>query len=209
MYLYLIRHGESYVNLPDYTDPDRDKGLTEQGHLQAAKLALWLQRVVPHVAGIYSSSLERARETVAPLAEAYGRTPIFDDALREMGTARWNHLAYAVGQLPQPGTGYMPTERPFAHLTTDTDGESYMHFRIRVGRFVERLVQEHTDTIVVVVCHGGVIEAVFDHVFNIGPWRFCDVRTRNTAVTLFESINLPDRAAWRLHFHDRVDHLNV
>jgi broad specificity phosphatase PhoE len=58
-----------------------------------------------------------------------------------------------------------------------------------------------------VVCHGGVIEAVFDHVFNIGPWQRSQIWTRNTAVSLFEYVEIPRRETWRLHFHDRTEHL--
>jgi broad specificity phosphatase PhoE len=207
MHLYFIRHGQSHVNLPDFSDPNRDQGLTALGHEQAGKLAAWLPTIVPDVEAIYSSSLLRARETATPLAEAYGLVPIFEDALREMGSSRWNHLAYEVGQLPPPGT-IEPSAFPYAHLTTDVEGESYMHFRVRVGRFVEHLAQEQNGKTVLIVCHGGVVDAMFDHVFNIGAWRQCEVKTHNTSVSLFEYINLPNRAAWRLHFHNRIDHLN-
>jgi broad specificity phosphatase PhoE len=208
MHLYVIRHGQSHINLPDYTDKDRDKGLTAVGHEQAAKLAAWLPHVLPQVEAIFCSSLLRARETVAPLAQVYGIVPDFDDRLREMGTNRWDHVAYADGQLPTPGTAFMPSERPYSHLTLDVEAESFMHFRTRVGQFVEQLVHEFKGNRVLVVCHGGVVEAIFDHVFNIGPWRRCEVWTRNTAVSLFEHVEIPKRETWRLHFHDRTEHLN-
>ena len=60
----------------------------------------------------------------------------------------------------------------------------------------------------VVVCHGGVIEFAFDHIFNIGPWRRCEIWCYNTGVTHFEYVEHPGREVWRLHRHNRVEHLD-
>ena len=40
MHLYLIRHGQSFVNLPDWTGVNADEPLTELGQQQAAALAV-------------------------------------------------------------------------------------------------------------------------------------------------------------------------
>ena len=50
------------------------------------------------------------------------------------------------------------------------------------------IVAAHRRQRVLVVCHGGVIEFAFDHIFNIGPWRRCEVWTHNTGVTHFEYV---------------------
>ena len=42
MQLYMIRHGQSYVNLKDWEGGNVDAGLTELGQQQAAALAEWL-----------------------------------------------------------------------------------------------------------------------------------------------------------------------
>ena len=54
---------------------------------------------------------------------------------------------------------------------------------------------------------GGVVDAVFDHVFNVGPWRRCEIWMHNTAISYFEYVAHPGRETWRLHFHSRVTHL--
>jgi probable phosphoglycerate mutase len=82
-----------------------------------------------------------------------------------------------------------------------------MHFRTRVGLFVEELVSRHRDQVVVAVGHGGVIEITFDHVFNVGAFRRCEVWNHNTGVAHFEYVAHPRRETWRLHAHNRVDHL--
>jgi probable phosphoglycerate mutase len=83
-----------------------------------------------------------------------------------------------------------------------------MHFRVRVGLLIEELVVKHRDQVVIVVCHGGVIEAVFDHLFNIGPWRRCEIWNHNTGLSYFEYVEHPRRETWRLHFHNSNAHLH-
>ncbi len=205
MRLCTIRHGESFVNLPDWDGTNFDQGLTGLGKAQAEKVAMWLPALFPEVKAIYGSSMIRVRETVAPLATVYGISPTFEDALREIGTNRWNHVAFSNDEMPTWPGGFWASEQPFVAI--GEEGESLMHFRIRVGRFIEALRARHQGETVLVVSHGGVVESIFDHVFNIGPWRRCEIKTQNTAVTLFEYVELPGRGTWRLHFHNRVDHL--
>jgi hypothetical protein len=54
-----------------------------------------------------------------------------------------------------------------------------------------------------------VIELTYDHVFNIGPWRRCEVWTKNTGITRFKYVEHPRRETWRLYYHSRVDHLQT
>jgi len=207
MNLYMIRHGQSYVNLKEWDKGNVDEGLTELGQLQAAALAAWLPEHVPVVHALYGSTMKRARETAEPLAEAY-RVPIeYDDRLRELGNNRFDHTPWPSDNLPEYGD-YWASERPFASITPANEGgETLMHFRVRLGAFVEELTERHRGETVVAVCHGGVVELTFDHVFNIGPWRRCEVWSKNTAITRFEYVEHPTRETWRLHYHNRVEHL--
>lgn len=206
MRLYTIRHGQSVGNVPGSQGNDSDPGLTDLGKDQSAKVAAWLPTILSEVEGIYCSPMRRARETMAYVAPAYTATPIFDDDLREIGTNRWDHLAYTVDAMPTLTEGFWAAERPFRAFRGE-DGESLMHFRTRIGRFIEKVRVRHQGKDVLMVCHGGVIEFVFDHVFNIGPWRRCEVKTSNTGVSLFEVVEMPYGDRWRLHFHDQLDHL--
>jgi probable phosphoglycerate mutase len=211
MHLYLIRHGQSYMNVREWSALHgyRNVGLTEKGLRQAAALGRWLPSFLPDIDAIYCSTMLRARETVAPLADAYDIEVRFDDRLREIGTSRHDHTPWSDEELPVYwDADYYFSERPFAPVTPNTMGsETMMHFRVRVGALIEELVANHHGQRVVLVCHGGVVEAVFDHIFNIGPFRRCEVWNYNTAVSHFEYVEHPRRELWRLHFHNRIDHL--
>ncbi|MGB0387285.1 MAG: histidine phosphatase family protein [Ardenticatenaceae bacterium] len=206
MHLYMIRHGQSYTNLPDWDKKNADQALTELGQQQAAALAEWLPLLLPKVDVIYGSTMLRARETAAPLAKAYEMAVCFDDRLREIGTNRLDHTPWA--EVPTDYSDYWSTERPFLSITPNVEhSETWMHFRTRVGLLIQELVERHRDEIVIAVCHGGVVEATFDHIFNIGPWRRSEIWTHNSAITHFEYVEHPGRETWRLHFHNRVEHL--
>jgi probable phosphoglycerate mutase len=207
MNLYMIRHGQSYVNLHEWTGGNTDEGLTDLGQRQAAALAAWLPGEVAEIDAIYCSTMQRARETAAPLAIAYGQTLRYDDRLREVGNNRLDHTAWPSDDLPEY-SDFWGSERPFTSITPERAfGESLMHFRVRVGNFIEELGERHPQETVLAVCHGGVIEIAFDHVFNVGPWRRCEVWSHNTGVARFELVEHPLREVWRLHYHSRIEHL--
>jgi probable phosphoglycerate mutase len=208
MQLYLIRHGQSYVNLKDWPNGNTDEGLTDLGNAQATRLAEWLPQHLDRIDVLYASTMLRARETAQKVAAPYGVEVRFDDRLREIGNNRLDHTPWPNDALPRDYTDYWATARPFAPMMLNVElAESYMHFRTRVGILIEQLIEEHPDQTVAIVAHGGVVEAVFDHVFNIGPWRRCEVWDHNTAVTHFEFVEIAGRETWRLHYHNRTEHL--
>jgi len=206
MHLYLIRHGQSYVNLPDFEDGNVDAGLTPLGQQQAQRLGPWLKKHVPDVDVIYSSTMKRARETAAPIIAAYSIEARYDDRLREIGNNRRDHSAWPNDALPTYGE-FWGSEAPFKPITREPDSESLSHFRARVGAFIEETLERHRQQTILVVCHGGVIDLAYDHIFNIGPWRRTEVHVWNTGITHFEYVDHPDREKWRLYFHNRVEHL--
>lgn len=216
MNLYLIRHGQSYVNLPDWSEGNTDEALTDLGRQQAKALATYFPQEVPSIDWLYASDMARAKETAQALAETYGLEPSFDSRLREVGNNRLDHSPFPNNALPKDFAEFWGSAQPFSSLIKETaGGESWMHFRMRVGQFLEGLVAKHYQPdeqklkgqSVVAVCHGGVIEAAINHVFNIGHWQHCEVWMRNTGVTRLEYVNHPDRENWRLHYLNRVDHL--
>jgi probable phosphoglycerate mutase len=209
MNLYMIRHGQSYVNLKTWDNGNTDEGLTDLGQQQAMTLADWLPGEIPAPDVLYTSTMKRAWETAEYLAQAYEMPLQPDDRLREIGNNRFDHTPWPSDDLPEYGE-YWGSERPFASLTPGRKaGESLMHFRVRVGTFLEDVIEKHANQTVIAVCHGGVIELTYDHVFNVGPWRRCEVWTKNTGITRFRYVQHPGRETWRLYYHSRVDHLQA
>ena len=207
MHLFLIRHGQSHVNLRDWTGGNQDVGLTAEGAEQAAALAQWLPGKVTSVQAIYCSTMQRAIETATPLSQAYQIPLTFSDNLREIGLNRQDHTPWPNEKLPAYGHIWA-SEIPFSTITPEVEGgESLMHFRVRVGAFIESLVSRHREETILAICHAGVIEAALDHIYNIGPFRRCEAWTSNTGVTYFEYVAHASRETWRLRYHNRTTHL--
>ena len=82
-----------------------------------------------------------------------------------------------------------------------------MHYRVRIGMYLEDMINRHQGETVIVVGHGGTVNALSDTIFNIGSYRQCDIRGGYTGVTHFQYMGMSDRETWRLHYLSRVDHL--
>lgn len=92
--VHLVRHGEVhnpggvlYGRLPGYH-------LSDDGRLMAKAAARWLAG--RDVAALFSSPMERARETAEPLAEAFGLPVAIDERLIEAGN-HFEGLTFGVG----------------------------------------------------------------------------------------------------------------
>ena len=208
MELVVIRHGESHVNLGNWDQLESmDTGLTELGVQQAEALRDWLKKNNKSADALYSSTMKRTRETAAYVAEAVGLQPIFDDRIREFGNTYHDGQPIPEADLPRAYTTDV-NPSPFSDVVTDIDNaESWMHFRIRVGKFLEDMYRKYPANTVYVVAHGGVISVIFDIAFNVGIHKQCGTITKNTGWTRFSYRPNQSFADWILYEHSRVDHL--
>jgi probable phosphoglycerate mutase len=209
MHLYLIRHGESWVNRRDRPDNQPiDASLTDLGERQASAVAKWMTQEVSQVDALYTSTMRRAEETSQIIADAYGCSILPDDRLREIGNNRHDHTPLPGDSLPRQYTTLTVYQNPVTPIATDVENvETFMHFRIRVAQFIEEILVLHRDKTVLAVCHGGVINVAVDHIFNVGAFRRCDIRGMYTSVTYFRYVGKPNREPWHLNYLGRVDHL--
>jgi probable phosphoglycerate mutase len=208
MHLLLVRHAQSYVNLPDWDGGYVDVGLTPLGQEQARRLAHWMAHNV-RINALYTSTMARALETAAFITEATGIPAVPDDRLREFGNCYADGRPIPAEAMPIYYAEFWGTERPYTRISES--GESWILFRVRVGTFLDdmlaRYARTEPETTVVVVCHGGVIDATFDYAFNVGAQRRVEVWTHNTGIVHWEYVPDSPRESWRLHAHGMVHHL--
>jgi len=159
MELVLVRHAEP-VRV-EGGDVPADPHLTPRGREQAARLAAWLaHEPIDH---LVTSPLVRARETVAPVAAATGLAPEVVD-----GVAGWdagNHAYIPVEELRR-----LQDERWFAMIEgrwEQDGGVDPVTYRNRVVEAVDGVIERFPARRVVVVCHGGAINAYLGHVAGI------------------------------------------
>jgi 2,3-bisphosphoglycerate-dependent phosphoglycerate mutase len=207
--LFLIRHGEAVTNVePIIGGPIGDVGLTALGISQAQRLRERLahSREI-HADVVIASDLPRARQTAEIIAPAFGLPILFDPEVQEMrpGIADGMRLDEMERQFGVPNFRTDPL-RPIS-----PGGDNWPGFVLRVSSALERITREHAGKTIVVVCHGGVIDASFIYFFDMSSLRVPPAgwHTHNTSITHWELYGPPNGRPprWRLVTYNDATHL--
>jgi probable phosphomutase (TIGR03848 family) len=135
--------------------------LNQEGRAQAERLAGRLTHVP--IAAVYSSPLERARETAAPLATRLGLQVQIREGIGEIHFGEWTGRDFR-------GLAQVPKWRQFNLLRGSTripGGEFMLGVQARMVAELERLRERHPGDVVAVVSHGDVIKAAVGHYAGI------------------------------------------
>jgi probable phosphoglycerate mutase len=152
----MVRHGESTWNVRGLVQGQADGSqLTEEGHRQSDNLAAEF-RDRP-VGAIYSSDLERARQTAARIGSSLGLPVTHDRALRERCFGVQEGLA--LSSLDAAVSG-IDDDRVVDASARPDGGESLDQVYERVGAFLEWVDAQHHEGEVILVSHGGAIRAM-------------------------------------------------
>lgn len=152
--ILLARHGESDWNRTKRWQGFADRPLTDLGRRQAMELAARLEET--ELDAVYSSDLQRARET----AEIVARSKHLDVQtvrdLREVDVGSWSGLtrAEAEARYPDAYARWLQGDEGW------DDGETYDQLGERVVRAIQRIAKEHDGQRVLIVAHGGTIRAI-------------------------------------------------
>ena len=112
-----------------------------------------------HVAAVYTSPLERTRETAAPIALARRLQARIERGLVDLDFGRWTGRALReLRKLPE-----WKTVQRYPSGFRFPDGESFTEMQARVASTVARLVARHPGQTIVAVSHGDPIKAVVGH----------------------------------------------
>ena len=151
--IFLIRHGENeYTRTGKLAGWTKGVSLNEAGQKQAQALAARLKPVpIKH---IYSSPLERARETAAPLAQALGLKVEVREGLGEVGYGEWTgkSLKRLARQKLWRTVQNLPSAMQFPA------GETMRGAQLRLVDELERIAAAHPKDIVAVVGHSDPIK---------------------------------------------------
>ena len=158
MLQYLVRHGESVSNLEGRVQGQADVELSDHGHAQAGQVAEWSRRLAESVAidEVWSSPLQRARETADVIAAAVGLPVLVEQGLCEL------HAGIFQGHLWADLEEKFP-EEVARWRSGDVDyvipgGESRAQLAARGRAALEGLAGRKSRGMIV-VSHGGVLTA--------------------------------------------------
>lgn len=168
--LFLIRHGRSDDAADDVVEtprgPQWDPPLDEVGRRQAELLTRRLLLMDPRPAVVYSSTMRRARQTITAFAERSGHDVQYDDDLIEANIGAWES---------KPFEEIIASDEQMLHRFRNQDAiwrhapgaESLEGLRQRVRSAVEGILGRHRRGNVIIVAHGGVINAYVGEVLGL------------------------------------------
>jgi probable phosphomutase (TIGR03848 family) len=154
--ILLVRHGTTPTT--GKVLPGRTAGLhlSEVGNAQAVAAAQRIGALKKLPVAIYSSPLERTRETAAPIAKAIGQRVRSERGLLEANMGTWTGQELrTLAKLPEWSTVQRwPSGFRFP------DGESFLEMSSRIQQTLISLVAKHPGETVVAVSHADPIKAV-------------------------------------------------
>ncbi|MEX0832612.1 MAG: histidine phosphatase family protein [Actinomycetota bacterium] len=168
--LFLIRHGQSDFASADFRESPRgrqwDPGLGEEGRRQAELLASRLLTLERHPAAVYSSPFRRCLETIGPYLRAAGIEAAEEEDIGEVFTGEWEGKSFEeiVSADEELARRFRDQEAMFS---MSPGGESGPDLRKRVESAIEGIISGHPEGDLVVVAHGGVINAYLGNVLGI------------------------------------------
>jgi len=198
--LILVRHGETLWNLEGRMQGHGDSPLSALGVSQAEALARAL--VGERIEALYSSDQQRARNTAQPIAAALGLELHLDARLRE------RHLGVLQGrtveELARDEPDLLARWRARDPEWVVPGGESLAAKHERVLAGLGAIVDGHPGARIVVVTHGGGLDAAFRHALDIplrAPRRFSLLNASLNVVVALDG-------AWHVRTWGDVRHLD-
>jgi probable phosphoglycerate mutase len=153
--ILLVRHGATATT--GTVLPGRAPGLhlAERGTAQAHQTAQRISELTKKPVALYSSPLERTRETAAPIGKALHLRPVIERGLLECNFGTWTGKKLSLLQKK-------PEWRSVQHAPGSfrfPEGESFGEMQLRIWSTLERLATKHRGKTIVVVSHADPIKA--------------------------------------------------
>jgi len=199
--LVLVRHGETEWNRTGRYQGHADSPLTSRGLAQARAVAQVLEGET--FDAFYSSDLGRAKHTATIIADRLGRRFLTDSRLREQ------HYGLMQGH---DGNRARELDPEFFESLSRGDadyvprgGESRRQRHERAINALSGIAEQHPDSLVLVVTHGGIVDSLFRETLGIpfeSPRRYS---LYNTAVNRFSFSD----GFWTLRLWGEVSHLSA
>lgn len=155
--ILLIRHG--HTDLVGNTLAGRSTGvhLSPQGQREVADLVRRIRTLA--ISGIFSSPLERTRETARPLADALGLDVQIREGLIEIDYGQWTGRKTSSLKEDPIWIRY----NRFRSSTRIPGGELFPEVQVRVVETLEGLRTAHPEKTLAVISHGDVIRVALAH----------------------------------------------
>ena len=180
--LVLVRHAQTDWNREGRYQGWRDTPLSETGRVQAEAAGRLLAS--QPLAAVWSSPLQRARETAAAIAAPQRLGVREDGAFKEMRFGDWEGLTRDEVSARFPAEYRAWGETP--HLVTLPGGETLAEVRQRVLHGLEDLREAHDGQTVCLVAHGISIRMLILEALGLGTDRLWSLQVSSTGISELE-----------------------
>lgn len=156
---FIMRHGETEMNLNRQVQGHTDSPLTENGRAQVEKSAKELAK--HKIDLIISSDFGRAKETAEIIAKETGAEIVYETALRERNFGPYEGKTYEDTSHYWSIAGYDQKDHP--------DVETYKEVEDRAWEAFARHRGDHANKNVVLVTHGQVARMLRKQLYDLTP----------------------------------------
>lgn len=197
--LVFVRHGETAWNAEGRIQGHLDIALNETGLAQAAAVGTRLR--AEKFDAIYSSDLIRAYRTASPAVANPENDIIREPRLRE------RHLGILQGLTGEEAMTRQPDAWK-AFKSRDPEialagGESLGEFSRRISGFVDHLLDRHAGSRILVVTHGGVLDAAYRRAGGMPLSAIRDFPIYNASVNVMSH----HEGRWKIESWGDISHL--
>jgi probable phosphoglycerate mutase len=202
--LIYVRHGESNTTVARVIGGPRTcSGLSPLGVQQSERLRdRWLAHREFEPDRILSSHFARARQTAEILAAAFGGVDVETDERFGEHDPGPDCDGMAMSEFVAAYGTESWEDDPFG--VTFPGGETLALFHYRIGAAVRSLTDDHPDRTILIVCHGGVIDAAVRLALKTPSTGGFLLSTYNTSIT---ELRLAQPNKWVLSRYGDAAHL--
>lgn len=201
MRVILVRHGETEWNrLRRVQGGGSDTPLNERGKQQVEALGLRLKTET--IQAVYSSPLQRSRDTAQAIARHCQKEVNLEPAFLELRLGELEGVL--IDEVGRSFNELLITSRQGEVLPKVPGGESLVELQQRAWSAIQRLVSQHTGGDIIVVSHSFVILSIICSVLDLSLTQIGRFRISPASIS---SISF-DRQPPRLILFNDTHHLN-
>jgi probable phosphoglycerate mutase len=154
-----VRHGETDWNAECRLQGYIDIPLNARGLAQAAQMAKALKSTNFQFDVLYTSDLQRAKQTANAIESLFAVSAICHSALKERHLGALQGLTIKEAPVLEPELWQI-------HLSRDIDqelrgGESIIQFADRIKTVLQELQEKYTGKTILIVSHGGALDMMY------------------------------------------------
>lgn len=157
MKLYVVRHGETMMNVLKLINGHNEIGLNIKGKMQASKAAHAMEN--EHIDMVFCSPLKRTKQTCNIIINSKDMDVIYEPRLKERDAKSLQFTSENNIKLDE-----------WYDITKDIlykDTEGFKSVFERISEFLKELETKYPDKSILLVTHGDVCKAIYTHYFKL------------------------------------------